>query len=243
MTEKAANIKVAETLFNWEAIIELAVFLAYFLVVNFYVPSFVLFRGVVIPLRVPFLFMFAWISLRRRGMVWGDLGFRSPQNWQNTILLGVALGVGVQGLVIIVVGPIVRQITGMEQDLHLFENMANGNFRALLGWLAVSWTLAAFGEEMVYRGYLLNRLGDLTGFTTLGWAISLLAVAAFFGMVHAYQGASGILLAGFSGLVQGLAYLATKRNLWVSIICHGVTDTAGFILIYTLMQCCPGIVG
>lgn len=121
--------------------------------------------------------------------------------------------------------------------------MANGNFRALLGWLAVSWTLAAFGEEMVYRGYLLNRLGDLTGFTTLGWAISLLAVAAFFGMVHAYQGASGILLAGFSGLVQGLAYLATKRNLWVSIICHGVTDTAGFILIYTLMQCCPGIVG
>jgi membrane protease YdiL (CAAX protease family) len=163
-------------------------------------------------------------------MNWGDLGLQPPQNWRNTILLGAGLGIGVQISVIFMVGPILRGITGTRQDLHLFTNMTDGNLAALLGWL-------------VYRGYLLNRLSDLTGSTALGWGISLLAVTALFGAVHAYQGVNGMFLSAFSGLAQGLAYLAAGRNLWVSIICHGVTDTLGFILIYILLQCCPGTIG
>ena len=243
MTEQAAHIKESNTPAKWEALIEIAVFLAFFLAVNYYVPSFVTFRGIVLPLHVPFLFLFGWALLRRRSMNWGDLGLQPPKNWRNTILLGAGLGIGTQILVIFVVGPIVRQITGTRQDLHLFTNMADGNLVALLGWLAVSWTLAAFGEELVYRGYLLNRLGDLTGSTTLGWGISLLAVTALFGAVHAYQGVNGIFLSAFSGLAQGLGYLASGRNLWVSVICHGVADTLGFVLIYILLQCCPGTIG
>lgn len=243
MTEQAAQINKSNTPATWEALIEIAVFLAFLLAVYYYVPSFFTFRDVLIPLRVPLLFLFGWASLRRRNMNWGDLGFLRPPNWQNTILLGAGLGIGLQILVILLVGPIVRQVTGGRQDLHVFTNMADGNFIALLGWLAVSWTFAAFGEELVYRGYLLNRLGDLTGSTDLGWGISLLAVTLLFGLVHAYQGVNGMLLAGFSGLAQGLVYLATRRNLWVGIICHGVTDTVGFILIYILLQCCPGTLG
>jgi membrane protease YdiL (CAAX protease family) len=245
MKEKmeALSIKESNPSGRWAAFIELAVFLVFFLAVNDLVPSFIMLGTILIPLRIMFLFLFGWVSLRIRNMNWNDLGLHPPLRWRNTILLGAGLGIGLQILVILLVGPIVRQATGGRQDLHVFTNMADGNFIALLGWLAVSWTFAAFGEELVYRGYLLNRLGDLTGSTDLGWGISLLAVALLFGLVHAYQGVNGMLLAGFYGLAQGLVYLATRRNLWVGIICHGVTDTVGFILIYILLQCCPGTLG
>ncbi len=37
---------------------------------------------------------------------------------------------------------------------------------------------------------------------------------------------------GIHGLVLGLLYLASGRNLWASIIAHGVTDTVGIVLIF-----------
>ena len=226
---------------KWAIVIELTIFLAFFAVVSYLVPTSITIGTVIIPDRVPFLLLFGWVSLRRRNMSWLSLGLQTPRSWRDTLLLGVGLGIGLQMLAIFVTGPITRQFTGASQDLDLFSNMANGNISALLGWLVVSWTLAAFGEELVYRGYLMNRLSDLAGSTTLGWTISVLITSLLFGLVHAYQGINGIILASFSGLAQGLVYLATRRNLWVSIICHGMIDTVGFVLIYILLQCCAGV--
>src|SRR2546425_1118193 len=48
----------------------------------------------------------------------------------------------------------------------------------------------------------------------------------------AYQCLSGMISAGLGGLVFGALYLATGRNLWVSVIAHGTTDTVGFLLLY-----------
>lgn len=78
MTEQAAQINKSNTPATWEALIEIAVFLAFLLAVYYYVPSFFTFRDVLIPLRVPLLFLFGWASLRRRNMNWGDLGFLRP---------------------------------------------------------------------------------------------------------------------------------------------------------------------
>jgi len=38
--------------------------------------------------------------------------------------------------------------------------------------------------------------------------------------------------AGLGGFAFGLLYLVTGRNLWVSVIAHGTTDTVGFLLLY-----------
>jgi CAAX protease family protein len=35
-----------------------------------------------------------------------------------------------------------------------------------------------------------------------------------------------------SGLIFGLVYLGSGRNLWASIVAHGVTDTVGIALIF-----------
>src|SRR5215471_16909977 len=53
--------------------------------------------------------------------------------------------------------------------------------RAVLA-IAGAWTLDAFGEEMVYRGYLMNRIADLMNRTRWAWIVSLFVVHVGFGL-------------------------------------------------------------
>jgi membrane protease YdiL (CAAX protease family) len=107
-----------------------------------------------------------------------------------------------------------------------------GNPKLLLIALALSWILAAFGEEMVYRGYMMNRVADLMNRSRRAWVVSLIAVHVGFGMAHAYQGVTGVIDEGLMGLLLGLIYLRTDRNLAVPIIAHGAQDSIDFILIF-----------
>ena len=98
--------------------------------------------------------------------------------------------------------------------------------------MPVAWTLAACGEEFVYRGYLLTRIARTLGHTPRAWLGALTATSILFGVGHRYQGVSGMITAGLAGLALGLLYLATGRNLWVSVIAHGTMDTVGFLLLF-----------
>ena len=73
---------------------------------------------------------------------------------------------------------------------------------------------------------------ELWRFSTNGWIAGVLVSSALFGVVHLYQGASGMIASGLSGLVFACVYLATDRNLWASILAHGSMDTVGFLMIY-----------
>jgi uncharacterized protein len=92
--------------------------------------------------------------------------------------------------------------------------------------------LAAFGEEMVYRGYLLNRLADLGHRTRSAWIVALVVSSAVFAFAHTYQEVTGVVEAGIDGLWLGLLYLACDRKLSVPIIAHGVSNMPDLILIY-----------
>lgn len=115
-------------------------------------------------------------------------------------------------------------------DTSAFEAI-RGNERVLLAGLALAWTLAAFGEEMVFRGYLMSRIAGLAGGTRAGWAAALVVSSACFGWAHGYQGPAGMVATGLIGALLGLLYLRT-RNLWTVIICHGVVDTITMTLVY-----------
>jgi membrane protease YdiL (CAAX protease family) len=52
-----------------------------------------------------------------------------------------------------------------------------------------------------------------------------------------------MLLAGISGTAAGLLYLRARRNLWPSIVLHGVLDTIGFVTLFVVYQCCAGALG
>jgi len=169
------------------------------------------------------------LYLRRVGL--SGIGLSRPKSWIKFGLLGIGVGIAFQFLSLYVIEPVLARLTGHLPDLSQFAAL-KGNAQFLLTWLAISWTVAAFGEEIVYRGYFMTRITDLTGKTQFAWLVSLILTAILFGSIHYYQGISGMISTGISGLVFGILYLATQRNLWAAIVAHGVYDTAGFLLIY-----------
>jgi membrane protease YdiL (CAAX protease family) len=183
------------------------------------------------PLPVVLFFIVAWISLHWRGLRWRDVGLRRPENWLATVGLALVIGVGYQLLDTLLIGPLLEQLTRQPIDLSQFTPIQS-NLALLLGSLLLTWTEAAFIEEMFFRGYLFNRLTDLFGNHRLGIGLALLISSLVFSLAHGYQGLTGILDTFLAGIFLGLLYLATRRNLWLPILTHGIIDTLAFLLIY-----------
>jgi hypothetical protein len=110
--------------------------------------------------------------------------------------------------------------------------MLQGSLPALIIFLVLTWTEAAFIEEMFFRGYLYNRLTDLFGKKLFGMLVALILSSLAFGAAHAYQGITGVADTFLAGLVLGLLYLLSGENLWLPILTHGIVDMIGFILVY-----------
>ncbi len=84
---------------------------------------------------------------------------------------------------------------------------------------------AGFGEEFAYRGYVIPVLAPILG--TVGAATLSTAI---FGVMHAYQGATGVLRAALMGGVLAWGFLASG-SLWPSVLAHTLIDVlAGAVL-------------
>ena len=98
--------------------------------------------------------------------------------------------------------------------------------------LVLVWVLAAFGEELAYRGYVLERGATLGHRTPAAWVLAMVVISVLFGVGHVYQGAAGVASSTFAGLYLGGLYLATRRNLWLPILTHGFSDTIAVAVIF-----------
>ena len=185
--------------------------------------------------ETPWLVALGWLSLRLRGRTWRTLGFRRPVRWIATVGAALAAAVALQLLSEFVIDP----ITG-RPDLSDFHSLV-GNLPASLGMLALVWTFAAFGEEMAYRGYVLDRAAALGHHSSAAYATAMVVVSLLFGIGHFYQGMAGVIGSSVSGLLFGLLYLKGGRHLWLPILAHGFSDTIGLSLIYFGMV--PGLRG
>ena len=183
------------------------------------------------PFAFLLLFLMAWLSLRLRHMRWRDVGLARPVNGVATIGLALLIGVGYQALDTLAIVPLLQRLTGESINLSQLAFL-RGSLPGLMVSLVLSWTEAAFIEEMFFRAYLLNRLTDLFGSQRLGIALALVVHAILFGLGHTYQGLTGVLDTALAGLILGLLYLSTRRNLWLPILAHGIIDTTGFLLIF-----------
>ena len=123
-----------------------------------------------IPLSsTPFLLVVAAVFLWWRGPGWRAIGLRHPSNVRLALALGIAVGLGYQFLGLYLIEPLIARVTsGGLPDVSAFRPLV-GNEAQLAFWLAMSWTLAAFMEELVYRGWITNRLAELWRFSTNGW--------------------------------------------------------------------------
>lgn len=188
-------------------------------------------HGLVFFSKTPYYLLLGWASLRLRGLGWRSVGLSLPTAWPRALAAGSLAGVAMELLSVHVSQPALERVFGKAADLSDFRPLV-GNVTALVVVLAANWTLAAFGEELAYRGYLMNRVAGLGGETGWAWALSLVAVSGVFGWGHVDQGLTGQVQAAVDGLLLGLLYLGARRNLLVPIIAHGVSNTVAFVLIY-----------
>jgi membrane protease YdiL (CAAX protease family) len=184
-----------------------------------------------LPNEVPILFMLALVSFRLRDGGWAAMGLRWPASWKRTVLFALAAATARIGLGALLIDPITARFwppavapSGM--------NEITGHFLVALQWLGIVWTFAAFGEEISYRGYLLNRAAEAGGQSKIAYWVAVMLVAVLFGYGHFYKGPAGIVDSGMAGLVLGAAYLLSGRNLWVCILAHGFIDTVGVVTVF-----------
>jgi membrane protease YdiL (CAAX protease family) len=95
----------------------------------------------------------------------------------------------------------------------------------------MSWTLAALGEEIAYRGYIQNRIRGLFNNNKTGIILAVLISSVLFGLAHREQGVIGVAITFFDA-----AYFSFLRyrykSLWASILAHGFLNTIGIVTFF-----------
>ena len=177
------------------------------------------------------LVLYAWLSLWLRGKGWSDFGLKKPDSWKQTILLALLVGVVFQALSLYAIEPFLGKLTGDIPDVSVFRPLV-GDVTQLIIFLGISWTFAAFVEEMIYRGYFMHRFADLFNRNNTGWLVGIILSNLLFGFGHTYQGLSGMIITGITGFVFAWLYFKTNKNLWAPILAHGIYDTIGFLMIF-----------
>ncbi|HET7924701.1 MAG TPA: CPBP family intramembrane glutamic endopeptidase, partial [Rhodanobacteraceae bacterium] len=185
----------------------------------------------VVPNEVPILVVLGLASMRLRNGSFAALGFRKPDSWRRIVLIALAAAALRIVLGQFVIDPLTALVWPPAVAPVGVESIA-GDVGTALMYLGIVWTFAAFGEEIAYRGYLMNRAADVGGRTTMAWWIAVVIVSILFGYGHYYKGPSGIVDSGVAGLLLGAAYLVSGRNLWTTVLAHGFIDTFGVVCLY-----------
>lgn len=148
-----------------------------------------------------------------------SIGFRKP-NWK-TLFWGVVFGlvtVAGIGLIVGVLFPLAH--------LHL-NTSATAKLLAMSFWSRVLLVVtAAFGEELLFRGYPIERILAWTGSR---WLAGVVTWAAFTYAHLGYWGWTQLIIAGFGGFTLTIQYL-WRRDLPGNMLAHFITDGAGLLL-------------
>ncbi|WP_319503665.1 type II CAAX endopeptidase family protein [uncultured Draconibacterium sp.] len=179
-----------------------------------------------------YIIPFIWITLRLKKESFSSIGL-SLKNIKigKAILIGILLGIVLELFATFITTPILSSIFNAEPNLSDFQEI-KGNLAMLFLFILLSWVLAAFGEEICFRGFLMNRIAALFGNNKAAWIMSLVLSSILFGWGHTEQGVTGWIQESISALFLGIIFLKSGKNLTIPIIVHGVSNTLAFILIY-----------
>ena len=177
-----------------------------------------------------------WLGLRLRGQGWEHFGlswrFEGIRTALRTVLL--SLVVFVAAIAAFIVGAIVMaNIVGIPEGADTSGyNYILGNLPMLLFSLAGVYVVSSFGEEVIYRGFLINRLAEMGSGSKWAWRWAVMISAVVFGLIHFAWGPAGMVQTGFMGMALGVCYLLVKRNLWVTVLAHAYMDTILMVQMY-----------
>ena len=175
-------------------------------------------------------------------LMWGGyysfrrIGLTKPARWLRTIAGGLAIGTLLHLIAPYTLVPLTHLVASfIEADSVAgrfgtqFDQQAGQNWQFFVLALSISWIQAGFFEEFIYRGFLLNKLSELTRTRWIGWSVAVILSTSFFALGHLlYRGVESAVFAALAFLALTAVYLLIKKQLWVIIVAHGSYDTLVF---------------
>ncbi|HEY5980129.1 MAG TPA: type II CAAX endopeptidase family protein [Microlunatus sp.] len=190
--------------------------------------------AVILDLAIPTVvilgLMVVSLVIRRDGL--STMGFhRVARPW---VLAGTmfACAAAWSLLNIAVLKPVVNHLSGTTQDMSQFMGL-QGDLTKLLTLVAVSWTLAALGEEVAFRGFVLTRMSELVGSAGIRLALAVALTSILMGLLHTEYGLVGVV----TSAVDSIFYSVLRyryRTLWASILAHGFINTIGLVTFFVI---------
>jgi len=175
------------------------------------------------------LVLLAGVSLAVRRQPPATLGLRrSPARGLVAKMFAVAAGWSLVQLGLTM--PVASRLSGRQQDLSQFDDV-QGDLLLLLVLVALSWTLAAFVEEVAFRGFLLTRLRETLGPSRISLVLAVLLTSVLFGVMHSEQGPVGVLLVSLDAVVLSIVRIHYD-TVWSSVLVHGFNNTLGFVAFF-----------
>ena len=155
------------------------------------------------------------VRVERRPL--SSIGFRRPGI--GDIAIGIAAGIAILAalaFVYYIVFPL----------LHWDLSQGMNQLAATpFWWRLISTVRAAVSEEVLFRGYAMERLHELTGSRKIAASVS----CAVFMLDHVPSwGWEHLAIAAVGGISLTLLYL-WRRNLWVNILAHFIIDAASML--------------
>lgn len=177
-----------------------------------------------------------WAGIKLRGESWKDFGLTFKSISWSEGLKGFLLSllVLVLGLAGFIFGSIVMaNITGIPEtaDMSGYDYLKD-NVGMLLLTLVGVYIVSSFGEEVIYRAFLINRISELGKNAKKATIIAVILSSIIFGLVHYEWGPMGIVQTGFMGLAMGICYIKLKKRLWILILAHAYMDTILMVQVY-----------
>ncbi len=170
------------------------------------------------------------------GWRWAQFGLELPTSWGAWLkTIGQALLALVCLVIIGALGSYALSLV-IEHPPVVDDRFAGiqGNVPLYIMWLFIGWLVGGFTEELVFRGFLINRVESLLKNEALilkTSAVSFLAIiipALLFGFAHYWnRGLYGALQIIPVGIGFGLFYLLYGRKLLPLMLAHATVDTLG----------------
>ena len=161
-----------------------------------------------------------------------QLGFSSINfNKKNILIYAPILALALFLFYLYVLTPVVTYITNEPIDYSDF-NTIKGNPTALILLLVFVWVSAAFGEEIVWRGYFMKQFVKFFGDGKTSLILNILLCGLLFGLLHSYQGLTGQIVTAILGIILSFIFYKKKYDLWLNIAIHGFFDTIAILTLY-----------
>jgi len=146
-----------------------------------------------------------------------------PRPTLRALALGIAAGVAVTALLGVL-------YLAVLPALHLADKVADTDNARLLAatplwWRLISTVRAGVAEEIMFRGYAIERIEALSG----SRLVAVLASCTVFTLAHVSAwGWSHVIVVAAGGLAFSALYL-WRRNLWVNMVAHCVVDAVSVL--------------